>query len=475
MQIAHAEKGQRNYTLNRESFSIGQLVKAGHLDATNTLNEIEAAARACGLDEIEIYRTAPRAMGDSEARDVKLDPTLAPKESNLGFTPQPPPVEALGEDTAGEEEEGTPAQTEEEQQAALEAYRQRQVQIEAEKLRITNKARALVAKEEAAQATHNLDELTSLTDFLAIDYPETQWVFEGLQPTGTRSLLAAQAKAGKTTTVTNVIKSLADRGTFLGKFHNHFTGNIALLDDELDPKMLQRWLKKANITNTDHVNIKTLRGRLGMFAIVDDDVRATWARMLTGTDYLILDCLRPVLDANGLDENREAGVFLNAFDALLEEANIENALVVHHMGHGAARSRGDSRIIDWPDVTWKLTRDDPDDMASKRSFSAFGREVDVDPFHVRLNGQLLLAEGHRPKNTDNEYMWVIQTIIWDYDNNPTTQKTLHQLKERDKPGQRKITDAIKTLAADGVLQKFGPGYVVNTTSNLVQESIGWTP
>lgn len=32
---------------------------------------------------------------------------------------------------------------------------------------------------------------------------------------------------------------------------------------------------------------------------------------------------------------------------------------------------------DWPDVEWKLVREDPDDPASPRFFSAYGRDVDV--------------------------------------------------------------------------------------------------
>lgn len=84
-----------------------------------------------------------------------------------------------------------------------------------------------------------------------------------------------------------------------------------------------------------------------------------------------------MLDALGLDENKDAGRFLVAFDALKAEAGISEGVVVHHMGHGAERSRGDSRILDWPDVTWKIIRSDKDDPSSSRYFSAFGRDVDV--------------------------------------------------------------------------------------------------
>ena len=83
-----------------------------------------------------------------------------------------------------------------------------------------------------------------------------------------------------------------------------------------------------------------------------------------------------MLDALGLDENHEAGKFLVQFDALLYEAGIPAALLVQHMGHTGERSRGDSRLQDWPDAIWRLVRED-DDPASARYFSAYGRDVEV--------------------------------------------------------------------------------------------------
>jgi hypothetical protein len=65
-----------------------------------------------------------------------------------------------------------------------------------------------------------------------------------------------------------------------------------------------------------------------------------------------------------------------AIDELLLEAGIDEALVVHHMGHSGERARGDSRLRDWPDVEWRLMRQD-DDPASPRFLTAYGRDIDV--------------------------------------------------------------------------------------------------
>jgi hypothetical protein len=49
-------------------------------------------------------------------------------------------------------------------------------------------------------------------------------------------------------------------------------------------------------------------------------VRAEWARKLRDLDaaVVILDCLRPVLDALGLDESHDAGRLLVALDELTD-------------------------------------------------------------------------------------------------------------------------------------------------------------
>ena len=65
-----------------------------------------------------------------------------------------------------------------------------------------------------------------------------------------------------------------------------------------------------------------------------------------------------------------------AFDALLREAEIPDALIVQHMGHLNERARGDSRLRDWPEVEWRLVRQD-DQPGSTRYLTAYGRDVDA--------------------------------------------------------------------------------------------------
>lgn len=233
-------------------------------------------------------------------------------------------------------------------------------------------------------AARDEPDLIRLDDFLAVEDDPVLYRIKGLWPVGGRVIAAAQFKAGKTTMRDNVVRALVDKENFLGAFPvTPPDGRVVIIDNELDERMLRRWLRDQRIVNTDRVAVLSLRGKIGAFDLLDPATRNRWARKLRAVDagVVILDCLRPVLDALGLSEDKDAGRFLVAFDALLEEAGAAEGLVNHHMGHNGERSRGDSRILDWPDVTWRLVREKGDDgetlADARRYFAAYGRDVDV--------------------------------------------------------------------------------------------------
>ena len=222
----------------------------------------------------------------------------------------------------------------------------------------------------------------NLTKFLAETPNPTPMRVDSVMPDGGRVVFSAPYKAGKTTTIGNLMRSLVDGDPFLDVFKvNKKAERLVLIDNELSEDMVRDWLLDQKIRNTDAVvDVICLRGEVPSFDLLNDKRRSEWAAHLRdlGCDYPIFDCLRPVLDALGLDENHDAGKFLTAYDALLFEAGTSgDSTVVHHMGHGPERSRGDSRIQDWPDAIWKIVREDPDDESSPRYFSATGRDVEV--------------------------------------------------------------------------------------------------
>ncbi len=219
----------------------------------------------------------------------------------------------------------------------------------------------------------------------------------GWQMQHSRVMLAAQFKAGKTTLVGNLIRSLVDGDPFLGRDAvTPIDGTLVLLDNEMSAYQGDEWLREQGIRHDDRVVPVSLRGRAASFNILDDRIRGEWVRRVRdhSCSYLVLDCLRPMMDALGLDEHHDAGRFLVAFDALMAEAGIPEALVVHHMGHTGERSRGDSRLRDWPDAEWRLVRRD-DNPASPRFITAYGRDIDIPESQLdfTLTGRRLLIAG----------------------------------------------------------------------------------
>jgi hypothetical protein len=240
----------------------------------------------------------------------------------------------------------------------------------------------------------------SLAAFLALPRPVVRYRIDGWLPVGGRAMLAAQFKSGKTTLVGNVIRSLVDGDAFLDRaVVDPIPGTLGLFDLEMGTSQLADWLEAQQIRATDRVVVMPLRGRAGALDLLDPVRRREWAAALreAAVSFVVLDCLRPALDALGLDEHKDAGRFLVAFDALLADAGVDEALVVQHMGHTAERARGDSRLRDWPDVEWRLVRQD-DDPASHRYISAYGRDVNMPEarLHFELAGRRLsLGAGSR--------------------------------------------------------------------------------
>jgi hypothetical protein len=253
---------------------------------------------------------------------------------------------------------------------------ERRVQWKHQSLRVDREARRRLDAEE--NPPPQLPPFLTLAERLAQPRAPFRWRIDGWLPVDARVMLTAQFKAGKTTLVENLIRSLVDGDRWLeAATVVPIAGLVVLVDTEMPPTLLDDWHREQRIQAIHRVVPIPIRGALNCFNIIDAHLRAEWAARLRAINaqYLMLDCLRPVLDAVGLDEQHDAGRFLVAFDALLREAGIPEAAVIHHMGHAGARARGDSRLRDWPDVEWRLIREN-DEPSSRRYLAAYGRDVD---------------------------------------------------------------------------------------------------
>jgi AAA domain len=305
-----------------------------------------------------------------------------------------------------------------------------------------------------------------LDHLLAEPDEEIPWRIDGLWPARGRVMLAAQFKSGKTTMRDNLVRSLADGDPFLGSHHVTpvTDGTIVVLDFEMSRNMLRAWLRDQGLRHPERVYVIPLRGCASAFDLLDDHRRAQWAALLRnlGAKVNTLDCLGPVLAALGIDENKssDVGRFLAAYERLLGEAEIEEAMVVHHMGHSGERSRGTSRLRDWPDAEWKLIADRDDEDGSGtgiRYFSAFGRDVDIPETQLRYDRgtrHLSTGGGSRKEARTGRLTGAITDLVHAAGDTGCTQNAI----ERGTPGKATdIRDVTHQLVKEGIICRHPKG------------------
>lgn len=303
---------------------------------------------------------------------------------------------------------------------------------------------------------------TDLEDLLAEHDDEAAYRVDQLWPRHGHVILAAAYKSGKTTMIGNLARSLVDGDRFLGVYpvDRVVEGRVAIVDFEMPRNKLRQWYADQGIKNRRQVRVWTLRGTRS-FNLLDDEVRRRWAIKLinAGTRVLILDCLAPALTALGLNEskNEEVGPFLDAVAALAVEAHIDEVLIVHHMGHVQERSRGASRLLDWPDVLWKLVRQKDDanpfaeaDPTAPRFFSAIGRDVDVREGQLLFDAgsrRLLYAEGNRREARTNGSLVAALTYV--VENPGASGRQIQSALMASGSSQVTARDTTKALLVDG--------------------------
>jgi hypothetical protein len=389
--LEDAQDGEINQVLFGSAVLVGHFVPA-------LLDEVEAVAMlkralSATLYDGRTWKAGPTIRsgmerGMSEPYDIvdTLPEPPAPDDpspaSPAPEAPAPSPsaadiwdeVVGQGDDAAGQ----SASSLTDDQAAAYEAKRaeliERRIAERVQQMSIDDEAR----RRRTSAARPAAPGFTGLGNFLAQEFPELKWRIDGLLPVEGIVMFSAPQKAGKSTLVGNLVRSLADGEAFLDHFPVPEQLRVGLLDTELGERRLHDWLTDQRVKHVDNVQVMSLRGLEAALDPRDPDCRKVWVPMLAGLDVVILDVVGPVTAALGLDENSnsDVAVFWTSFRALLIEAGVPTGLVVHHTGHNEARAVGASAWLRYPDAIWKLERED-EEPTSARLFSAYGRDVEV--------------------------------------------------------------------------------------------------
>jgi hypothetical protein len=362
-------------------------------DGSRTREEANAEWRRNITGAVAVVASEPQGQGCPPSVDDWMDEVIPP---------QPPPADGDGE--AGEDAEPPSA-------------KDRMVREELAKLIVRGEAKLRYEEYRMGEVPEMVG--IPLTTFLAQPDPVTQERVESLWNEG-RALLAAQAKAGKTTLVVgNLLPCLVDGGQFLGRFEvKPVTRNVVLFNLEVSERTIRAWLRRSGVVNADKVIVVNLRGDASALGLISETGRGRLVEFLRSHDaeVVILDPLAPALAAFGLDENSNSdiAVFFSWWTDVLREAGVEDDFICHHSGHEGERSRGASRLLDEPDAIWTMIlREDDDETLGLRYLKAYGRDADLAPEGLDfdpMTGKLTLSGTAMPTRRNGHSREVVSDL-----------------------------------------------------------------
>lgn len=237
-------------------------------------------------------------------------------------------------------------------------------------------AKKLLDQEEAASNYHQPTYVRTLTDELKLPIEEVQWTIKDVFPTGANVTLTAQYKAGKTTLINSLARSLADGTQFLNYFGKpDHKGRVVIFNYEVSENQYRRWMNDVAIENTDKVTLVHLRGkRLPLIVQRVEDLVVSILKDLDAQTWILDPFARAFTGCGDENSNSDVSVFLDTLDVIKERAGVSNLVLPVHTGRaqesGVDRARGATRLDDWADVRWLLKKTN-----EGRFFSADGRDV----------------------------------------------------------------------------------------------------
>ncbi|MBW3589521.1 MAG: AAA family ATPase [Actinobacteria bacterium] len=346
-----------------------------------------------------------------------------------------------------------------------------------ERLRIHEWAREQIRLEREAKEIAFPETTFTLADELAMDEPPLAFTIAGLHPQGSNSLLTAAFKTGKSTLSLNILKALVDGEPFLDAFEVELHGRVGYWNFEVTGEMFREWARRMDIRHADRAVVAHFRGFRAFFS--HPRFREWAVRWLQEREvaFWIID---PFARAFSSSENDNAlvGRFLDDVDVIKHEAGVSDLLLVTHTGRkiheeGEEHARGATRLDDWADQRWILTK-----MQDDRFLKAHGREVDqverrleFDPHTLHLS--IVIGEepsdrkATRERSALTDAMERIEEILAD-----TRTMSVGDL-EKAVGGRRKtFLEARKALVGEGLIRESKKGTTVFVSIVEPEEDVG---
>lgn len=273
-------------------------------------------------------------------------------------------------------------------------------------------AKKVLDAEEAASTYHTPIYVRTLSDELKLPIEEVKWTIKDIFPTGANVTLTAQYKAGKTTLINSLAKSLADGEKFLNYYDQpEHKGRIVIFNYEVSENQYRRWMSDVAIESSDKITLVHLRGkRLPLTVARVEDLVVSILKDLDAQTWILDPFARAFTGCGDENSNSDVGLFLDTLDVIKDRAGVSNLVLPIHTGraqeNGIDRARGATRLDDWADVRWLLKK-----TTDGRFFSADGRDVLQEEQMISFNEvtrSLTLGgtDSYTARKKSNEETWI---------------------------------------------------------------------
>lgn len=231
-----------------------------------------------------------------------------------------------------------------------------------------------------AQGWHAPATYGSLAEELALPVDPVRWRITDLLAMNGNAVVVAPRKAGKTTMMGSLIKSLVDGDPFLGRYPVEPAGNVGLFNYEVPKDQQIAWLRDLGLANPDRVHVLHLRG--ASMPLNVPDVRRYVVQWLKDRKIKVW-ILDPYARAGqgvilNENDNAQASVFTGLLDEIKSEAGVTELIMPVHSSNktdvesGRETARGAGRVEDWADALIYLTS-----VEGQRFVRAVGRDVEL--------------------------------------------------------------------------------------------------
>lgn len=334
------------------------------------------------------------------------------------------------------------------------------IAAELETIKAREQAKKLYAQEQTKTGYAAL-EIKDLAQLYLEDDAPLEWRIQGLMQIGHNVTVAARYKVGKTTLITNLLRSLVDGQPFLDEFPvKQLERPVVVFNHELSDRQFTAWLRKARITNAGLVIPVNLRGK-GLY--LQDEAAQEWAIEILrkyDAEMWIVDPLQAALRGS-VNDDTVASEWISAADRVKDAAGVSELMLVTHTGHlskadeygqsSNERSAGSARWSGWPDALWSYTKDDE----GIRYIRAEGRDIDVDERALSYNEEFarLSSKGDGTSRRDEKADRPFHKLMAEFAAAPERVLTRPDIERLTRMNNKDVTTAIRDAESASLIEE----------------------